>query len=149
MKLQVTSPLASTSQGCHNDHELRKACSIPTGQHVCCHGNQRAEEHGAYSFSNLAVVPHNVSCEELQKLSIFLHNFQVLGIFWWGGRHTGQPGLQTWWLHTSQLGQGATQRQQALVWTLLRWGWQVRLLLKCGLKTVPKIQHLSKPLCLN
>lgn len=120
VQLQVASPLSSASKCCHNDHELGEACSIAISQHVCGHRNERVEEDCAHSFAHLAVVTHNMSGEQLQKLSVFLHYFQLLGLLWWRGRHARQPGLQTRGLHTSQLGQGATQTQQAGVWALLR-----------------------------
>lgn len=119
VKLQVTSPLPCTGQSCHDGHELRETRSIPIGQHVCCHGNKCAEEDGADSFANLTVVTHNVSGEQLQQLSVFLHHFQLLRVLGRRRRHAGQPGLQARRFHTGQLGQRPTQTQQAWVWTLL------------------------------
>lgn len=119
MKLQVTSALPSTGQCCHDGHELREACSIPIGQHVCCHGNECAEEDGANSFAHLTVVAHNMSGEQLQQLSVFLHNFQLLCVLWWRRSHTREPGLQARRFHASQLGQRTAQTQQTWVWTLL------------------------------
>lgn len=113
MQLQVASSLSSAGKCRHNDHQLREACPITICQHVCCHRNERAEEYCAHPFSHLAVVTHNMSGEQLQKLPVFLHYFKLLRVLWWSGCHACQPGLQTRGLHTGQLSQGATQTQQA------------------------------------
>lgn len=117
----MTNPLSCTGQRRHDDHQLWEACSIAIGQHVCCHWNECAEENGAHSFAHLAVVSYNMSGKQLQKLSIFLHYFQLFWVFWWSGRHARQPRLQPRGFHTGQLSQGATQTQKAGVWALLRW----------------------------
>lgn len=121
VQLQVARPLSSASECCHDDHELGEARSIPISQHVCGHRNERVEEDRTHSFAHLAVVAHNMSGEQLQQLSVFLHYFQLLGLLRRWGRHARQPGLQARGLHASQLGQGATQTQQAGVRALLRW----------------------------
>lgn len=121
VKLQMTNSLSCTGQRSHDDHQLWEACSITIGQHVGCHWNERAEENGANSFAHLAVVTYNMSGEQLQKLSIFLHYFQLFWVFWRSGCHARQPRLESRGLHAGQLSQGTTQTQKAGVWALLRW----------------------------
>ncbi|XP_010769119.1 LOW QUALITY PROTEIN: E3 ubiquitin-protein ligase UBR4 [Notothenia coriiceps] len=113
VQLQMTGPLSRAGEGCHDDHELREACSITISEHVCCHGNECAEEDSAHSFAHLAVVTHNMSGEHLQELSVFLHYFHLLRVLWGGRSHARQPGMQPRGLHAGQLGQRATQSQQA------------------------------------
>lgn len=118
VKLQVASSLSSTGQRGHDDHQLGKTCSVAIRQHVRRHGDECVEEDRAHTLAHLAVVAHDVSGEQLQKLPVLLHDFKLLRVLWRCGCHACQPGLQTRGLHTGQLRQGAAQAQQAGVWAL-------------------------------
>lgn len=113
VQLQVASSLSSTGQRGHDDHQLGEARPVAIRQHVRRHRDERVEEHRAHALAHLAVVAHNVSGEQLQKLPVLLHDFKLLRVLWRGGRHACQPGLETRGLHTGQLRQGAAQAQQA------------------------------------
>lgn len=118
VKLQVASSLSSAGERGHDDHQLGKTRSVAIRQHVRRHRDERVEEDRAHALAHLAVVTHNVSGEQLQKLPVLLHHFKLLRVLWRSGCHASQPGLQTRGLHTGQLGQGAAQAQQAGVWAL-------------------------------